>query len=397
MRDKLLTLFLEINQLNFIFFVTKSDDRNNFKTVYKIYVPIVGFQNNNITDIEKVSSLIKENIYLIEKKFNSTFKEVVLIFENLSFKFLNISGYKALNGSQILRENITYIINTIKSIVDKNEQKKTIIHIFNSKFILDKKKIDNLPIGLFGDFYSHELSFTLIDTNNNKNIHNIFENCNLKIKKIFAQSFVKGAYISDKNSNTDTFFFIEILKNKSKIFFFEDNSLKFEQNFNFGSDIIIQDICKITFLKKETVQLILNKIKYNELLGEDLIEENLFYEEGYRKIKKKLIYEIISARIKEFSEIMIFKNINFEYYNTLSNIIFLDINKSSQFKNLKEIYRSEFSLNEKFIVNILEDKTDDEMFQFVSKLVHYGWKKEAIPVTQSQKSLIARVFETIFG
>lgn len=397
MRDKLLTLFLEINQLNFIFFVTKSDDRNNFKTVYKIYVPIVGFQNNNITDIEKVSSLIKENIYLIEKKFNFTFKEVVLIFENLSFKFLNISGYKALNGSQILRENITYIINTIKSIVDKNEQKKTIIHIFNSKFILDKKKIDNLPIGLFGDFYSHELSFTLIDTNNNKNIHNIFENCNLKIKKIFAQSFVKGAYISDKNSNTDTFFFIEILKNKSKIFFFEDNSLKFEQNFNFGSDIIIQDICKITFLKKETVQLILNKIKYNELLGEDLIEENLFYEEGYRKIKKKLIYEIISARIKEFSEIMIFKNINFEYYNTLSNIIFLDINKSSQFKNLKEIYRSEFSLNEKFIVNILEDKTDDEMFQFVSKLVHYGWKKEAIPVTQSQKSLIARVFETIFG
>ena len=302
-----------------------------------------------------------------------------------------------MNGSQILRENITYIINTIKSIVDKNEQKKTIIHIFNSKFILDKKKIDNLPIGLFGDFYSHELSFTLIDTNNYKNIQNIFENCNLKIKKIFVQSFIKGAYISDKKSNTDTFFFIEILKNKSKIFFFENNSLKFEQNFKFGSDIIIQDICKITFLKKETVQLILNKIKYNELLGEDLIEENLFNEEGYRKIKKKLIYEIISARIKEFSEIMIFKNINFKYYNTLSNIIFLDINKSSQFKNLKEIYRTEFSLNEKFIINILEDKTDDEMFQFMSKLVHYGWKKEAIPVTQSQKSLIARVFETIFG
>ena len=27
MRDNLLTLFLEINQLNFIFFVTKSDDK----------------------------------------------------------------------------------------------------------------------------------------------------------------------------------------------------------------------------------------------------------------------------------------------------------------------------------------------------------------------------------
>ena len=42
MRDNLLTLFLEINQLA-LFFVTKSDDRNNW-TVYKIYVPIVEFQ-----------------------------------------------------------------------------------------------------------------------------------------------------------------------------------------------------------------------------------------------------------------------------------------------------------------------------------------------------------------
>ena len=38
-------------------------------------------------------------------------------------------------------------------------EKKKIFHIFNSKFFLDKKKIENLPIGLFGDFYSHELSF----------------------------------------------------------------------------------------------------------------------------------------------------------------------------------------------------------------------------------------------
>ena len=64
MRDKLLTLFLEINQLNFIFFVTKSDDRNNFKTVYKIYVPIV--VSITILDIEGIK-FNKENIYLIEK------------------------------------------------------------------------------------------------------------------------------------------------------------------------------------------------------------------------------------------------------------------------------------------------------------------------------------------
>ena len=31
-------------------------------------------------------------------------------------------------------------------------------------------------------------------------------------------------------------------KNSSKIFYFENNSLKFEQNFNFGINIILKDI-----------------------------------------------------------------------------------------------------------------------------------------------------------
>ena len=60
---------------------------------------------------------------------------------------------------------------------------------FNSKFCLDNKKIENLPIGLFGDFYSHELSLVLINSNDHKNINIIFENCNIKIKKILLKSF----------------------------------------------------------------------------------------------------------------------------------------------------------------------------------------------------------------
>ena len=127
---------------------------------------------------------------------------------------------------------------------------------------------------------------------------------------------------------------------------------------------------------------------------EDLIEENLFNEELQKNQKKINLWNYICKNKRIFRNNDIQKY-NFKYYNTLSNIIFLDINKSSQFKNLKEIYRSEFSLMKK-LYQYLEDKTDDEMFKFMSKLVHYGWK-EAIPVTQSQKSLIARVFETIFG
>ena len=42
----------------------------------------------------------------------------------------------------------------LKFDIDKIESKKTILHIFNSRFLLDNKKIENPPIGLFGDFFS---------------------------------------------------------------------------------------------------------------------------------------------------------------------------------------------------------------------------------------------------
>ena len=55
-----------------------------------------------------------------------------------------------------MKENITYILNFLKSKINEIENKKTILHIFNTKFVLDDKEIMNLPIGLFGNSYCHE-------------------------------------------------------------------------------------------------------------------------------------------------------------------------------------------------------------------------------------------------
>ena len=170
MNDTNLTLIIEINKFNFIFQVGKNNEQNIIEKIFKIEAPICGIKNSNIINFDQVFKSIKENVFQIEQKFNYTFKEIILILENFNPTFLNISGYKNLNGSQILRENITYILNTLKSNVNKIESKKTILHIFNSNFYLDKEKIENLPIGLFEDFYSHELSFSLINTNDYINL-----------------------------------------------------------------------------------------------------------------------------------------------------------------------------------------------------------------------------------
>mgnify|MGYP007000448014 len=68
---------------------------------------------------------------------------------------------------------------------------------------------------------------------------------------------------------TDTFFHIKLNENDTKIFYFENSSLKFEQSFNFGSGIIIKDISKITSLSSAKIKTILNNIKLLDETSED--------------------------------------------------------------------------------------------------------------------------------
>ena len=65
------------------------------------------------------------------------------------------------------------------------------------------------------------------------------------------------------------FFQIQINQESSKIFYFENNSLKNEEIFNFGSDILIRDIIKITSLKSETVQNILINDEFENISQND--------------------------------------------------------------------------------------------------------------------------------
>lgn len=392
------SLYIIINNFSFIFLVGDKDEKNNFKIIYEENIKIDGIFYNKILDYEKTYKVIKDNIYYLEQKLNYTFKETIIILENFNLSFINISGFKNLNSSQILKENIYYILNTLKSYVEITEIKKTILHIFNSKFILDKKEIKNLPIGLFGDSYSHELSFILANKNDLRNLKSIFEKCNLKIKKILVKSFIEGAYLANKIKNFDTFFLAEIKDDNTKIFYFENNSLKFEQNFNFGTEIILQDIKKITLLDRSTIINVLREFLFDkELINDELVEKEYFKKEKYRKIKKKLIFDIVNARIKEISEIIFSKNVNFDFALKKKNFVFLRINIKDKSEFLEKSFLSSLRIDGSCTIKISQNISSEDLVEKTDEIVHYGWEKEAIPIIHEKKTVIARFFDMIFG
>ena len=132
--------------------------------------------------------------------------------------------------------------------------------------------------------------------------------------------------------------------------------------------------------------------------NKDEIIDKSFFENGevYKKIKKRLIYEIAYARIKEFGDLIVFKNINFKYYNRSIKNIFLEINNELQIKSLKNAYTDIFSMTGNHEFKFLENFSSESLIYVANKLVHFGWKKEAIPVAITKKSFISRIFDQIF-
>ena len=126
-------LFVEINDSNYIFVVGIYDDSQNFKIIEKIIMPNEGINKNKFINIDHEQEIIRKNVQIIEDKLNHVFKNVTIILDNFYYSCINISGFKKLNGSQVLKENISYILNSLKLAVTENEKDKTILHIFNSK------------------------------------------------------------------------------------------------------------------------------------------------------------------------------------------------------------------------------------------------------------------------
>ena len=394
------TLILELNEQNFIFLVIEYNESLSFKVLENLSVPTQGFDNNKIIDINLVSRVILNGVEKIEKKINYIFKKISIILDQDEFNCINISGFKKLNGSQLQNEDVSYILNNLKSVVLENEPKKTLIHIFNSKYLLDGNVLNNLPIGLHGDFYQHQLSLFLFPKNDLKNLKLVFNKCNLNIEKVIFKKFAEGVHHINKDKLNETFLKINIKCKKISINYFNKSSLIYSEVFNFGSDIIVKDIMKVCALPEHIVRKILKEIFFSrEFLDK---KKNIFLEEKYfqsgffRKISLSLIDEVISSRVSEIISLIYKKNINVISFKNNIKIIYISIEDTGIVKNMGEYFKNNFP--EDLSLQLLQEIEKDHlnMCLAAARLLGKGWEKEAIPIVQTKKSLVSKIFSSFF-
>ena len=77
--------------------------------------------------------------------------------------------------------------------------------------------------------------------------------------------------------------------------------------------------------------------------------------------------------------------------------MYLEIADKSHIQTFREIYETTISNNNLNNLFFRDNLSYENMLNSAHKLVHFGWKKEAIPISQHKKSLINRFFDTIFS
>ena len=391
-------LIIDLNDNKIIFLVILFNEQKNFKILKKIILESSGIKNGHIIDIEIVSQLLKKNINNIEEEINYFFSDVAIIINPNEINCLNVSGYKKLNGSQVSNEDIIYILNNIKKIILENEINYFLVHLFNSNFSLDSDNLENLPIGLFGDFYNQNMTFFLVNKNIIKNIKLVFNNCGLNIKKIILKPFAESVYLLSHNFSHQNFTILRLGKESINVSLFKNKSFVFTENFDFGFNLINKDISKLCTLKIEEVENLLKEVELKNIIeinNESFLEKKYFYVSPYRKIKYQLILDVFTARLEELFEICYKKNNNIK--KSENNKIYVYVDSSEYFKNIRYVVEK----NKLTTFECIFDSSSEYSLQTAvlgaSEIIGKGWEKEAIPIVYKKKSYISGFFSKLFS
>ena len=131
---------------------------------------------------------------------------------------------------------------------------------------------------------------------------------------------------------------------------------------------------------------------------DEILEKDYFKNISYRKIRKELMFDVARARVEEILNIVFIKNINLNLSKKSTQKITIFIED----KNNKNIFRdylnySAIKKNMNLKIDLNDKLTFDNRMTNALILSKYGWKKEALPTTQTKNSIITKIFKYFFN
>ena len=358
-------------------------NNNSSEILSSSIIQAEGIHNDIVVNLSKAAESIRSCISSAEKKEKTSLKKINVIFEQPDFLCTKLSKKKKIDGSQIHKDDIDFLLKDAKKQLIHNDKNQSIIHIFNYNYIVDNKTFVDEPINVFADLLTHEMTFITAPKNNLRNIYQVFVDCDISVERLISKTFTLGV----KLLNLEELQFGSVIINfgykKISLGLFKNLALVHSITFPFGSDHLTNDISKVCSLNLEESLEIRNNIDFSfenntKLFDKNkFLKKNFFVNSKFRNISENLIFDIVKARTNEIFE-MIKKQLKLTGFNFNSGINIFLTGEGSNFINIQKYCENFFSLNTLLSKNDSLEKNFSACMGGV-KILKEGWETEAIP------------------
>ena len=380
---------IELGNINIKCLIFKIKNNNESEILSTSVTLSEGIHNGMVVNLTKASNAIRSCISAAEKKARILLKKINVVFEEPEFLSTKFSKHKKINGSKIHKDDIDFLLKEAKKQLILNDEKQSIIHIFNHNYIVDGKAFAEEPIGVYADSLSHEMTFITMPKNNLKNINQAFIDCDIEIERLISNTFALGVKLLNNKELEFGSILIDIGFEKISLGLFKNLTLVHSITLPVGINHITKDISKVCSLNIDESEVIKNNIDFSLQNNQDIFDKNdylkntYFINSSFRKISKSLILNVIKARLDEIFE-TIKKHIIVPGFNLNSGIGFLLVGGGSHLLNIEKYCANFFGPN---IKKLRENKNEKENYldkNFASclgalRIIKDGWETEAIP------------------
>ena len=347
--------------------------------------------NSNIQNFTETNKLIKSFLKELEKESGTYINSVNLMIDSTEMKSINFSISKNMDGKEINKRDIIFLVRDAKQQVVKNQPDAMIAHIIIVKFIVDNKVYDNHPIDIICDKLSVELNFIYFPKNLVRNLENIFHKNTINVDRILCSSYVRSLNIIEKNNHNSKICVADVGFEKTTIYQFSNKNLVSIKILEIGNHYITKDISKIFSLSIEESENIKKNFDFQKNINENnIIPQEFFKTTPFKDISTKLLNDVIFSRVDEII------NLIFDYIVKINNFYKKDL-KIYFIGNGSKILLDNFTMKNYLPeVESIEfiDESVLEICKSGSKVIDGHYKSEAIAIPKIPKK--TGFFEKLF-
>jgi cell division protein FtsA len=299
-------------------FIIFKIENNKFEILSKSILNTRGIKRGVISDLEKLTSSIKEIIGKAEDEAKLQIHNIYVATSPLNNFSTSFCQSKNIGGYEIEHEkDVQFLINSGVRLFSDHNSEFRIIHLFNLNLRIDRDNTVDNPVGLIADTLQNDMHVIYCKKNTLKNFQKAISNSYLKFEKFIFTPYTLSLLSYFESPLSDTIMTIDFGHEKTSLGVFRNGSFIFARSVPIGSWHITNDISKALNLSFEISENLKKnhsscKVLSSEMIHEYVESENLGFK-SYKKISNNILNKIVNSRVEEIidfinNELVFFKS-----------------------------------------------------------------------------------------